>query len=573
MKEKFLPASKEDLKERGWKELDIILVSGDAYVDHPTYGTALIGRFLESKGFKVGVIAQPDWKNKEDFARLGKPRLFFGVTAGNVDSMIANYTANKKIRNDDDYSPGGKAGFRPDRATVVYTNRLRELFGDVPIILGGIEASLRRLAHYDYWDNKIRRSILLDSKADILVYGMGERQVWEIAERLNKGESVKGLDNIRGTVAIRKNIDFLKDCLITPSFDEVKENKEKFSEAFKICYQQMNPLTARPLTQKYDQRFLVQFPPAMPLSTKELDELYNLPFVHNWHYSYDKHGGVPGFEIVKCSITSLRGCCGECSFCALYLHQGKIVQSRSADSILREARELARRSYFKGTITDIGGPTANLYQAQCSLWQKNSFCTGQKCLIPQKCKNLNLGYEKCLELYRRVRSIPGVKHLFIGSGIRYDLLVEDEAEKYFEEICKFHISGQMKVAPEHTCDSVLKIMNKPGLSTYEKFVRKFNQIKKKIGKDIFIVNYFITSHPGTGLKEAGELKKYLAENRVRPEQIQDFTPSPSTLSTCAYWTEKHPLTGEKIYVPKTFVERKKQRAFIQPVKKHFTERK
>ncbi|MDD5772567.1 MAG: YgiQ family radical SAM protein [bacterium] len=569
MKDKFLPTSKEDLKERGWKELDIILVSGDAYVDHPTYGTALIGRFLESKGFKVGVIAQPDWKNKEDFARLGKPRLFFGVTAGNIDSMIANYTANKKIRHNDDYSPGGKAGFRPDRATVVYTNRLRELFGDVPVILGGIEASLRRVAHYDYWDNKVRRSILLDSKADILVYGMGERQVWEIAERLKQGEKVKDLDNIRGTVVIRKNIDFIKECILLPSFEEVKENKEKFSEAFNICYQQMNPLTAKPLAQKYDQRFLIQFPPALPLSTKELDELYSLPFIHNWHYSYNKSGGIPGFEIVRCSITAHRGCCGECSFCSIYFHQGRIVQSRSMESILKEAALLSKKSDFKGTISDIGGPTANLYQAQCSLWQKNNFCSEQKCLIPQKCKNLKLGYKECLELYRKARAIPGIKHIFLGSGIRYDLLVEDEALDYFEEICRFHVSGQMKVAPEHIDDNVLKIMNKPPLSVYEKFTGIFNQIKKKIEKDIFVVNYFITSHPGTSLKEAEELREYLLEKHIRPEQIQDFTPSPSTLSTCIYWTEKHPFTGEKVYVPKTFAERKQQRDFIQPPKKYF----
>lgn len=564
MREKFLPISKQDISDRGWTQLDVILITGDAYVDHPSYGTAVIGRTLEHHGFKVGVIAQPDWRNIEDFKRLGKPRLFFGITSGNVDSMISNYTANKRPRRTDEFSPGEKFGLRPDRAVINYSNRAREAFKDVPIVLGGIEASLRRLSHYDYWDDCVRRSILCDCRAAILVYGMGEKQILEIARRLDKGESAQTLDDIRGTVVVRKDIDFIKDrCVVIPSFEETAKDKEKFGRAFVAMYKQMNPYSAKIVVQPHANLFIVQFPPAYPLSARELDDIYALPYMYNWHPVYDALGGVKGFETVRFSITSHRGCCGECSFCSLYFHQGRIVQSRSKDSILNEARAMSSRENFRGTITDIGGPTANLYAARCRLWNKTEFCLNKKCLVPQKCENLKLGYTESIDLYQRLRQLPKVKHVFIGSGFRYDLLVDKYASKYLEEICAYHVSGLLKVAPEHCSDNVLRIMNKPGFSVYEKFVRIFKDTARNLGKNIFIVNYFISAHPGSTLNEALKLALYLAKRRVRPQQIQDFIPSPMILAACIYYIEADPFTGKKIYVPKTLNERKMQRALVQ----------
>lgn len=563
MNNNFLPVTEKDLKTRGWKQLDIILVTGDAYVDHPSYGVALIGRVLENQGYKVGIIAQPDWRSTKDFLKLGKPRLFSGITSGNVDSMVANYTANKKPRKTDDYSPGSKAGLRPDRAVIVYTNRAKEAFGKIPIIIGGIEASLRRLAYYDYWDNALRRSILLDSKADILVYGMGERQIVEIAKRLSGGEDINSLDNIRGTVVVRNNTDFLKEYLMLPSFEEVSNNKDKFNLAFKFVYENMNPFTAKPLIQKHTDRYVIQFPPALPLDTNELDNIYGLPFERNSHPMYNNLNGVRGFETIKFSIISHRGCCGECSFCSLYFHQGKIIQNRSPKSVLKEAGIIAKQKYFRGTITDIGGPTANLYLSDCFKWQKRGFCKDKSCLSPAKCENLKLGYKENLELYKKIKKIPGVKHVFIGSGFRYDLLTEPYADEYLKNLCKFYISGRMKVAPEHCTDKVLKVMNKPSFKLYEKFVQKFNRINKTLGKKIYLVNYFISAHPGSGLKDALEEALYLIKMKIHPEQIQDFMPLPMTLAGCMYYTEKNPLTAEKVYVAKTFRERKMQRALIQ----------
>ncbi|MFH1798270.1 MAG: YgiQ family radical SAM protein [Candidatus Omnitrophota bacterium] len=564
MKKTFLPISKQDMKDRGWQELDVILISGDAYVDHPSYGAAVIGRVLEHNGFKVGIIAQPDWQNVEEFKRLGKPRLFFGITSGNVDSMIANYTANKRPRKTDEYSPGEKTGLRPDRAVINYANRAREAYKDVPIVLGGIEASLRRLGHYDYWDDCVRRSILCDSRAAILVYGMGEKQIVEIARRLDKGESAQTLDDIQGTVVVRKNIDSIKDkCEVIPSFEETAKDKKKFGIAFAAMYKQMNPHNAKIIVQPHSNLFVVQFPPAYPLTTRELDDIYELPYTYKWHPVFDALGGVKGLETVRFSIISHRGCCGECSFCSLYFHQGRIVQSRSKDSILNEARAMSLRVDFKGTITDIGGPTANLYAAGCRLWDKIGFCLNRKCLVPQKCDNLKLGYTDSIDLYRKLRQVPKVKHVFIGSGFRYDLMVDKYASKYLEEICAHHVSGLLKIAPEHCSDNVLRIMNKPGFSVYEKFVRIFKETAHKLGKNIFIVNYFISAHPGSTLNEALKLALYLAKRRVRPQQIQDFIPSPMTLAACIYYTETDPFTGKKIYVPKTLDERKMQRALLQ----------
>lgn len=562
-REKFLPISREDTERRGWIELDVILISADAYVDHPSYGAAIIGRLLESRGFKVGIIPQPDWRSKEDFMRLGRPRLFFGITSGNTDSMIANYTANKKPRKTDEYSPGTKTGLRPDRAVIVYANRVREAFKNVPIVLGGVEASLRRLSHYDYWNDCVRGSIIVDCRADILVYGMGESQIIEIAQRLSNGELTSSLDDIRGTTVIRKNVEHLRDCVLIPSFEDVAENKKQFCRAFAMMSEQMNPFTGKTILQKHKDRFVVHFPPALPLSQLELDRIYELPYAGNWHPVYTDLGGIKGFETVRFSLTSHRGCCGECSFCALGFHQGKIIQSRSIRSIINEAKLLAAKVDFKGTITDIGGPTANLYAAFCASWEKTGFCRNKKCLMPEKCDRLKLGYAKSIELYSRIRKIPGVKHVFIGSGFRYDLLVEKYAKEYLNEICSHHISGLLKVAPEHYSDDVLRVMNKPPIAVYEKFVRLFKTIARKLKKNIFIVNYFISAHPGSSLTETLELSLYLAKRKIHPEQIQDFIPSPMTLAACIYYTETDPFSGKKIYVPKTSRERKMQRALIQ----------
>ncbi|MCK9573519.1 MAG: YgiQ family radical SAM protein [Candidatus Omnitrophica bacterium] len=559
----FLPICQQDLKKLGIKELDIIIVTGDAYVDHPSYGAAIIGRVLEAEGFKVGIIAQPNWRSTDDFLKLGRPKLFFAITAGNVDSMVANYTANKRPRVVDDYSPGSRSGLRPDRALIVYANKVREAHKDCLIVLGGIEASLRRLAHYDYWDNEPRRSVLLDSKADILVYGMGEIQTLEIAKRLKSGESAHSLNDIRGTVIVRKDLTLLKDYKLVPSFEEIKESNNKYNLAFREIFSQMNPFSAKSIAQKHADRFIVQLPPAYPLSTDDLDRIYGLNYARNWHPVYDKLGGIKGFETVRFSITSHRGCCGMCSFCSLYMHQGRIIQSRSEESILKEARLISQMQNFKGTITDIGGPTANLYQASCGRWKNLGFCENKSCVNPSQCKNLELGYKKSVELYRKIAQIPGVKHVFISSGFRYDLLTEDNAEEYLTQVCKFNISGQMKVAPEHIVETVLRNMNKPYVSSYEKFLKKLDKINTKIRKKTYLVNYFIASHPASGLKESLELALYLSKRRINPEQIQDFIPLPMTFASCLYYTGVNPITSERVYSAKTFKERKMQRALIQ----------
>lgn len=556
----FLPVTQADMAQRGWDELDVILISGDAYVDHPSYGASVIGRVLEDAGYRVGIIAQPDWRSTGDFVRLGKPRLFFGITAGNVDSMVANYTANKRPRRADDYSPGGKAGMRPDRAAIVYANRVREACKGVPIVLGGIEASLRRLAHYDYWDDAVRRSILLDARADVLVYGMGEQQVVEIARRLERGTDLNG---IRGTAVVRPSLDSLDGCALLPSFEQVSADRDAFCRAFAISYGNMNPFTAAPLAQQHGDRFVIQFPPPLPLSEEELDAIYGLPYARNWHPSYRSCGGVPGFETTRFSLISHRGCCGECSFCALYFHQGRIVQSRSIASIVKEAEAIAAMPDFRGTITDIGGPTANMYGIHCRRWDDKGSCDGKQCLTPQVCDGLELNSDRCLDLYRNVGQVPNVRHVFIGSGFRHDLLLHREAKGYFAEVCRNHVSGLMKVAPEHCSDDVLRLMHKPPFAVYERFFEEFKKTARQVGKDIYIVNYFLSAHPGCSLDQALELGLYLAERGIRPEQIQDFIPAPMTLATCMYHAGIDPLSGEQVYVPRTFRERKMQRALIQ----------
>jgi uncharacterized radical SAM protein YgiQ len=563
MNNRFLPISKDDLARRGWSELDIIIVTGDAYVDHPSYAAAIIGRVLESEGFKVGIIAQPDWRSTGDFMKLGRPKLFFGITAGNLDSMVANYTANKMPRSTDEYSPGGKAGLRPDRASIIYSNKVREAFPGVAIILGGIESSLRRLAHYDYWSDKVRRSILLDAKADILVYGMGEKQIFEIARRMRSGEEIRAIDNVRGTVIARNDISGLKDYIQIPSFEEVSANKDKFSEAFKAFYLENDPVSGHTIVQKHGTRFVVQMAPAKPLSVDEMDGIYLLDYAYTWHPVYSKSGGIPGFETVRNSIVSHRGCSGECSFCTLALHQGRIIQSRSEDSIVKEVRRLTMRHGFGGTITDIGGPTANLYKAECAQWEKRGACRNKKCLVPEKCKNLKLGYDATLRLWEHIKGIPGVRHIFVGSGVRYDLLIDKDADEFLKALCSGRVSGQLKVAPEHYDYQVLQLMNKPSFKTYEKFVEKFNRINKSLNKKQFLVNYFLSGHPGADLEGALELALYLAKHHIKPEQIQDFMPLPMTLSSCMYYTGKDPVTGREVYVARNPRERKLQRALIQ----------
>jgi len=560
---KFLPISKEDLRHRGWSELDIILVTGDAYVDHPSYGAAMIGRVLEDAGFKVGIIAQPDPGKLDDFKRLGSPKLFFGVTAGNLDSMIANYTANKKVRNVDDYSPGGKAHLKPDRATIVYVNRLRQAFKDAPIVIGGMEASMRRLAHYDYWSDKVRRSLILDAKADMLVYGMGERQAIEIAGRLKAGENIAQINDVRGTVVVRKSLDEVRDCIEIASFEEVSADKAKFNDAFKAAYLEADPVRGKTIVQKHADRFVVQYPPAVPLSQHRLDKFYSLPFVRDWHPSYNAAKGVPGFESVRNSVTSHRGCAGACNFCSLYLHQGRIVQSRGIESIVKEIRLIAQDKQFKGTITDIGGPTANLFKAECPSWKSKGACRDKKCLMPQKCGNLKLGYGDSITLWKELKKLPNLKHVFVGSGVRYDLLTDTYADEYFNKLCAEHISGQLKIAPEHCSDSVLELMNKPKFAVYLKFMDKFENINKRIGRKQYLVNYFIVGHPGAGLEDALRLAVYLAKKRIHPEQVQDFIPLPMTVSGAMYYTEIDPFTGKKIYVAKKPSERMMQRALLQ----------
>ena len=560
MENRFLPLSRDDMKMRRWDELDVILITGDAYVDHPSYGVAVIGRVLEQAGYRVGIIPQPDWKSTGDFLKLGKPRLFVGITAGNLDSMVSNYSAGKRPRLKDAYSPGGRPGFRPDRATIVYANRVREVFRDITIVLGGIEASLRRFAHYDWWGNDVRRSILLDARGDILVYGMGEKQVLEIADRLRRKVELAG---IRGTLIAMKDPSGLNNAVTTPSLAEVSSNADAFNEAFTIISRNQDPHNGNTVIQWHDNRAVVQFPPPRPPDSSELDRIYELPYIRSWHRFYDKDGGVPGLETVRFSIVSHRGCPGECSFCGLSLHQGRIVQSRSTASLIREATVLTKNEKFRGTITDVGGPTANLYGASCRRWQTTGACRDKGCIMPEKCKNLHIDYHRSIETLKKIRALPGVNHVFLESGLRFDLLTEPGARKYLENLCAHHISGQLKVAPEHSVSTVLSFMNKPLFPAYEKFTELYRDVNRQAGKKQYLVNYFISAHPGTTLNDTLSLALYLIRNNIHPEQIQDFIPLPMTRSGAMYHTRKDPVTGKAVYVPKTFRERKMHRALMQ----------
>lgn len=561
---KLLPTNREEIHERGWQALDVIFVTADAYCDHPSFGVALLSRFLEAKGYRVGVLAQPDWRKRDDFLKLGQPRLFFGVTAGNLDSMLNIYTSSLNFRKHDKYSPGGVAGLRPKLPTIVYANRLREIFPKTPLVIGGIEASLRRLSYYDFWSDKVRRSILFDAKADILVYGMGERPLLEIAARLAQGEPVAGINDVRGTVISRPDFSFLENPVVLPSFSEVVSDKHKFIRAFNLYAHELDPWTARPVVQKTDTRFCIQLPPAEPLSEKEMDELYDLPFSRQCHPSYDKFGGVPALKTVETSITSHRGCAGSCSFCSLSLHQGRRVTSRSIASIVQEAKKLAEGKDFKGVISDVGGPTANMYAIGCRI---NHKCVQGDCLWPEVCRNFEVDYDKQIQMLGSLRLLKGVKRVNIQSGVRYDLLLLPKAQKYFKMLCQFHVSGQLKIAPEHVSDKVLHLMHKPPFKLYEKFLQAYKTLNKELGKDQFLAQYFITAHPGCGPDEAKLLAAFTKKLGYVPEQLQDFVPLPMTRSSVMYYTGLDPDIGKPLTVAKKGSERALQRKMVQGPKK------
>ena len=558
----FLPICRRDMEERGWNELDFVFISGDAYVDHPSFGPAIICRLLEKHGYKVGIIPQPDWHNTKDFDRLGKPRLGFLVSAGNMDSLLNKFTAAKKVRHEDAYSPGGQAGHRPERATIVYCNRLRELYPDVPIIIGGIEASLRRMAHYDYWSNAIRRSILVDSQADLLIYGMGERTILEIAADLQQGVEVANIQDVHGTCYRVPNKDYAWDYIELPSFEAVRKDKKTFAEAFKIEYLEQDPIRGRKLLQQNDEWCVVQNPPAMPLSEEQMDEVYDLPYMRTYHPIYEKAGGVPAIKEVQFSLVSQRGCFGGCNFCAIISHEGRIIQRRSHASLIREAKILTHMKGFKGYIHDVGGPTANFRRTSCDGQLKRGTCRGKPCLSPEPCKLLVADHSDYIKLLRELRSLPGVKKVFVRSGIRFDylLLAKDD---FLYELCKYHVSGQLKIAPEHISDRVTRLMGKSNRAVYLRFVEKFRRMNERLGKKQYLVPYFMSSHPGSELSDAVELAEFIRDMGYHPQQVQDFIPTPGTLSTCMWYTGIDPMTGEKVYSAKSYEEKRMQRALMQ----------
>ncbi len=569
-KNTFLPVSKKDMENRGIDQLDFVYIIGDAYVDHPSFGPAIISRVLEDAGFTVGIIPQPDWKDDSSIKVLGEPRLGFLVSGGNMDSMVNHYTVNKKRRNQDAFSPGGKIGFRPDRATVVYCNLIRHSYKNLPIIIGGIEASLRRMAHYDYWKNKVMRSILLDSQADIISYGMGERSLLQIAEALNSGINVKDITYIDGTVVKCRDLSGIYDYVMLPSFQEIsadtKEGKMAYARSFMTQYENTDPFTGQRLVEPYaENEFVVQNPPQKPLSQEEMDKVYALPYMRDYHPMYKKDGGIPAIEEIKFSLTSNRGCFGGCSFCALTFHQGRIVQTRSVNSIVSEAESYVKDPSFKGIISDVGGPTANFRHPSCEKQLTKGVCKNRQCLSPTPCKNLRADHREYIDLLRRLRKIPGVKKVFVRSGVRFDYVLadKDKNQTFLKELCRHHISGQLRVAPEHVCDNVLGLMGKPSNSVYKKFVETYNRVNNQTGKDQYVVPYLMSSHPGSGLKEAIRLAESIRDLGYMPEQVQDFYPTPSTISTCMYYTGIDPRTGSKVYVPRSPQEKAQQRALIQ----------
>lgn len=564
MDNRFLPISKEDMEQRGIEQLDFVYVIGDAYVDHPSFGPAIISRILEDNGYTVGIISQPDWKNEDSITVLGKPRLGFLICGGNMDSMVNHYFVSKKSRTTDAYTPGGKIGKRPDHAVTVYGNLIRRVYKDTPIIIGGIEASLRRLAHYDYWSDSFKRSILLDSQADIISYGMGEKSIVEIADALNSGIDVKHITFINGTVYKTKDISGIYKGEMLPTYEEMKENKLRYADSFQIQYENTDAFSGKTLIEQYPNGiYVVQNPPAMPLTTEEMDHVYSLPYARTYHPIYEKDGGIPAIAEIKFSLISNRGCFGGCSFCALTFHQGRCVQVRSHESIIEEAKLITEDKEFKGYIHDVGGPTANFRQPSCEKQMQVGVCKNRQCLFPKPCPNMKADHSDYLELLRKLRSLPKVKKVFIRSGIRFDYLLADKDDTFFKELVEHHVSGQLKVAPEHISDAVLSKMGKPENAVYERFVKKYYDINNKLGKKQFLVPYLMSSHPGSTLKEAIELAEYLRDLGYMPEQVQDFYPTPSTISTVMYYTGIDPRDKKPVYVCKNPHEKAMQRALIQ----------
>ena len=564
MKGNFLPITREEMKERGWDQVDFVYVSGDAYVDHPSFGHAIITRLLESRGYRVGIIAQPDWRKPESVQVFGEPRLGFLVSAGNMDSMVNHYSVSKKRRKTDAYTPGGEMGTRPDYACVVYGNLIRQTYKKTPIILGGIEASLRRMAHYDYWSDKLKRSVLLDSGADVISYGMGEHSIVELAEALDAGIPVEDITYIAGTVVKTKSLDSIYDAEILPSFEDLKADKMNYARSFYTQYLNTDAFNGKRLVEPYSEHlYVVQNPPATPLTQMEMDDVYSLPYQRTYHPSYEAKGGVPAIKEIKFSLISNRGCFGGCSFCALTFHQGRIVQVRSHESLIEEAKEITKDKDFKGYIHDVGGPTANFRHPSCKKQMEHGVCKTRQCLFPSPCKNLDADHRDYVSLLRKLRDIPKVKKVFIRSGIRFDYLLADKKQEFLRELCEYHVSGQLKVAPEHVAGPVLSLMGKPEHKVYEEFTRQFYKMNERIGKEQYLVPYLMSSHPGSTLKEAVELAEYCRDLGYMPEQVQDFYPTPSTLSTCMYYTGVDPRTMQKVYVPKSPHEKAMQRALIQ----------
>jgi len=560
----YLPVSREDVTARAWSEVDFVYVTGDAYVDHPSFGVSIISRVLEAAGFRVAILSQPDYKSCDDFRRFGKPRLGFLVTSGNIDSMVAHYTVSKKRRSYDYYSPGGKMGKRPDRALIVYCNRIREAYGDVPVIIGGLEASLRRFAHYDYWDDRVRRSILVDSRADILTYGMGENIILRIARLLDKSVPIKKIRDVRGCVFLAKPGEKLHfEAIDLGDYDTLKTDKEAYAKAFSVQYKNTDSVRGRALIEHYGEKLLVQNPPMPPLEREELDRVYALPYARDYHPDYDAEGGVPAIAEVKFSITHNRGCFGACNFCAIAFHQGREVRSRSEESILAEARKIVALPDFKGYINDVGGPTANFRGPSCDKQKECGVCPSKKCLAPTPCKNLKVDHSEYMHILEEMEKIDGIKKVFIRSGIRFDYLMLDPDDSFFRRLVSRHVSGQLKVAPEHCSDNALMMMGKPNISVYEAFRKKYFALSEEAGLEQYLVPYLMSSHPGTTMQDAVNMALWLKRHKYSPEQVQDFYPTPGTISTVMYYTGIHPMTGKRVYVTTDYREKQLQRALLQ----------
>ncbi len=563
MLDSFLVISKQDMQKRGWEQLDFLFISGDAYVDHPSFSTAVIARVLQSNGYKVGIISQPDWKNDKSFKILGKPRLGVLICAGNLDSMLNKYTAAKKKRDKDAYSPGGQIDKRPDRATIVYSNKIREIWKKIPIIIGGIEASLRRFVHYDYWSDKLRQPILKDSKADLLIYGMGEKQVVEIAGCLSGGMNVSDIKHIAGTAYLQKDLEDIKDYILLPSYEELLKDKTSFAKAFKLIEQEQDPIRGKVLVQKSENIYFVQNKPAYPLTQQEIDDIYELDYQRTYHPIYESFGQIPAIEEVQFSLIAQRGCFGSCSFCAIHSHQGRIIQARSDDSLVKEAISITNMKEFKGYIHDVGGPTANFHHIACKKQLQVGTCKHRHCLFPNPCPHLDVDHKDYLLLLRKLRDIKGVKKVFIRSGIRYDYMFADKNNDFLTELCQYHVSGQLKVAPEHVSKKVLQLMRKPAIDKYLEFAKKYQKANEKIDKKQYLVPYYISSHPGSTLQDAIELAEFIRDTGHYPEQVQDFIPTPGSCATAMYYSGIDPFTEKKVFVAKQAYEKAMQRALLQ----------